>query len=455
MIHNLLQLADSLSIFNRPVVILDLETTGGDFYKDRITEIAFLHIQQGKITPISQLINPQQNISPFIENLTGISNNMVANAPLFSAFLPKILPFLQGSLLIAHNSRFDYTFLRHESQRAGISFAMHSLCSVQLSRRLYPEFHKHSLDAIIERHGLHTDSRHRAMSDVLNLAHYLQTALLEKNSWQQHAQALIQPAMLPEPLSTRLQNQLDAIPDRHGVCVWYNERQQIIALHTHEMAFRETVVLLNKQPEIAKYVAHIEFHPAVGHLHCHSIRAQIMHQHRLLPNEAVIRHGIHFETDAYDGCLKAYVRPIKSGFHTTPPHGLFMHPKAAKRELNIWSKQHGICPTQLGILPTTPPKDSPCPVTFITNCVPACLHHDADAHNQHVQAALTALPICDWGKHARVSICETDVISGQTQTFICDNGALQLDEQLWFMDKALLDTLKLKFKKHQEEIQTE
>ena len=96
-----------------PVVIVDLETTGGNLTDDRITEIAFLHFKQGQITSVQQLINPQKTIGSFVENLTGINNEMVASQPTFEQFAPKILPLLRGSLLIAHNSKFDYSFLKH------------------------------------------------------------------------------------------------------------------------------------------------------------------------------------------------------------------------------------------------------------------------------------------------------------------------------------------------------
>ena len=144
-----LRLSEAFTRLNRPVVVVDLESTGGNLYQDRVTEIAFLRFENGRVEHYEQLINPGKPIPEFVVQLTGITNEMVAQAPAFDQIAPDILPLLRGSLIVAHNSRFDYTFLRHEFCRAGIDFAAPALCTVQLSRRLYPQFYKHNLDSIV------------------------------------------------------------------------------------------------------------------------------------------------------------------------------------------------------------------------------------------------------------------------------------------------------------------
>ena len=100
-----------------PVVIVDLEATGGNTLSDRITEIAWLRFDNGQISHYEQLVNPQQPISTFITRLTGIGADMVADAPTFSMLAPALLKQLQGALVVAHNSRFDYTFLKYWKAR--------------------------------------------------------------------------------------------------------------------------------------------------------------------------------------------------------------------------------------------------------------------------------------------------------------------------------------------------
>lgn len=103
---------------------------------------------------------------PFIQRLTGITDAMVADAPPFVAVLPELLGLLGGAVLVAHNVRFDHSFLKNAAAREGVDLRVKTLCTVRLSRRLYPSAPGHGLDAIMRRHGLQTLARHRAMGDV-------------------------------------------------------------------------------------------------------------------------------------------------------------------------------------------------------------------------------------------------------------------------------------------------
>lgn len=149
------------------VTFLDLETTGATPLKDRITEIALVRFDQGVETVRWQtLVNPQQSIPSFIQSLTGINDEMVADAPLFAEVAEKLQTLLEGSVLAAHNVRFDHGFLKTEFKRIGVNFSPKVMCTVKLSRLLYPQFYSHGIDAIVERHQISGLARHRAMGDV-------------------------------------------------------------------------------------------------------------------------------------------------------------------------------------------------------------------------------------------------------------------------------------------------
>lgn len=457
MSHPFQALAEHLRRFGRPVLVLDLETTGGDFYRDRITEIAFLHFDRGQIRAVQHLVNPQRRIEPFVEQLTGLSDAMLEVQPVFADILPHILPLLRGSLLIAHNSRFDYTFLRHECRRAGVPFAAPALCSVQLSRKLYPEHYKHSLESIIERHGIAVGGRHRAMADVQALAAFLQTALAERGAgaWQWHAESLLNPLPLPEKLPNGLRRQTESLHDGHGVSVFYDSRGGILALHGHSRAYTELAQLLRRQPDHSLFqAASLRFHDTVGGLHSCFVRACLMAEHRLAPQEnSTGCYGIRFSADGKTGSLKARVVPLQAGFHTEPPHGLFRHPKAAKRALAAWAGAHNICPTLLGILADPPPAGGACPVSLLRPCSAACRSGDTALHNQSTAAALRSLPAGEWGAVPSVRIRETDPVTGRSETFVCRHGALLLPDGHWYTDSTLLAVLKDKFKKTRQDIE--
>jgi DNA polymerase III subunit epsilon len=154
-------------MLDRSLVFLDLETTGAAASVDRITEIGLIEVENGAYArEWSTLVNPQMDIPPFIEALTGISNAMVAGAPTFAAVAGELQARLNGKLLVAHNARFDYGFLRAEFGRLDTEFASDVVCTVKLSRKLFPGHARHNLDSLMERHKVACDARHRALGDA-------------------------------------------------------------------------------------------------------------------------------------------------------------------------------------------------------------------------------------------------------------------------------------------------
>lgn len=125
------------------MVFVDLETTGSTGTVDRITEIGIVEIHEdGEVREWSSLVNPQTSIPGFIQSLTGITNDMVAGAPTFAELADEVLSRLHGRLFVAHNARFDYGFLKSEFKRLGLDFKAPVLCTVKLSRRLFPQHSK-------------------------------------------------------------------------------------------------------------------------------------------------------------------------------------------------------------------------------------------------------------------------------------------------------------------------
>ncbi|MDE1183525.1 exonuclease domain-containing protein [Paraburkholderia sp.] len=152
--------------FDEPIVFVDLETTGGSTGEHRITEVGVVEIGPQGVTRWSTLVDPQQPIPPFIQQLTGITDAMVRGAPTFDAIAPELFARLDGKLFVAHNASFDRGFLRSEFRRAGFAFNPDVLCTVRLSRALFPAEKRHGLDALVERHRLVPSDRHRALADA-------------------------------------------------------------------------------------------------------------------------------------------------------------------------------------------------------------------------------------------------------------------------------------------------
>src|SRR5215831_9530030 len=133
------------------MAFVDLETTGGAAFDDRITEVGIIEVDEDGVREWSSLVNPGVPIPPFIQLLTGISDAMVEQAPTFAQLADEISTRLADRTFVAHNARFDYGFLKNEFRRTGHDFNPPVLCTVRLSRKLFPDFEKHNLDAIAVR----------------------------------------------------------------------------------------------------------------------------------------------------------------------------------------------------------------------------------------------------------------------------------------------------------------
>jgi len=205
------------------LAFVDLETTGATASNDRITEIGIVEVDaDGSVREWQQLVNPGQPISSFIERLTGISNAMVAKAPSFAEVADEVRRRLQGRVFIAHNASFAHGFLQREFERLGIEFRPSVICTVKLSRALYPTFRQHGLDALIERHALAVSGRHRALADA-RLVHQFWQIIQQEHSQEDIEAALnrLNPTLrLPAGLDPA---SLEQLPERAGLCLFYDD----------------------------------------------------------------------------------------------------------------------------------------------------------------------------------------------------------------------------------------
>jgi DNA polymerase-3 subunit epsilon len=161
------QSAPPFSWLDAPVAFVDVEATGSNPAYSRVIEIGVVAANaQGFEYEWSSLINPGTVIPYGVQCLTGITDEMVAEAPLFEDVAADLAARFEGRLFVAHNARFDYGFLREEFRRAGIRFESRVACTVRLSRRVNPDLPRHNLDMLIACLGLHITRRHRALPDA-------------------------------------------------------------------------------------------------------------------------------------------------------------------------------------------------------------------------------------------------------------------------------------------------
>ncbi|WP_342345888.1 exonuclease domain-containing protein [Kingella potus] len=401
------------------------------------------------------MVNPQRPIPPFVRSLTGIGDETVAGSPLFADLAQELLPLLRGCILLAHNSKFDYTFLRREFARCGLAFAAPTLCTVQLSRRLYPQFYKHSLESIIERHGIAAKSRHRAEDDVRAVADYLETALREQGSatFAAHASALVRPKP-PAALPADLEQAFHALSDGCGAVLWLDGENRPLHLAAYRHTFSEAAHWLAVS-EQAQQAASLRFLPAAGPLHALALKAQLAEQYVCRPSEkpaaaAVPEYlTVRLRSDGH-GCVRAKLERLSDGLSAERPYGLFPNKKAAKRALSEWARACGLCPKRLDILPQSHPRGIPCPAAISGGC--ACLSDGLETHNRRAAEAAHFLPVTGWGRAHTLEITETDAAAGMRVSFVCSGGAMRLADGLWYFDHSLPALLKEKFKKERHNI---
>ena len=189
---------------------------------DRITEVGVVFVDESGIREWSQLINPKTRIPAFIERLTGITNEMVLNAPDFENIAHELNTLLEGYLFIAHNARFDYGFLKNEFKRLNIVFRPNILCNVKLSRALFPEHKHHNLDSLITRHDLTVSNRHRALGDAQLIHQFWQVIhnQLDANYIATTVKKLVGRPSIPSHVDDSL---IQGLPDTPGLYLFYGE----------------------------------------------------------------------------------------------------------------------------------------------------------------------------------------------------------------------------------------
>jgi DNA polymerase-3 subunit epsilon len=207
--------------------ILDIETTGGKFNEEGITEIAIYKYDGHEIVDqFISLVNPEKEIQPFVVNLTGINNGMLKNAPKFYEIAKRIIEITTDCILVAHNANFDNRILTTEFRRLGYNFERKTLCTVELSKSLIPDLPSYKLGSLCKSLGIPIASRHRADGDAIATVQLFKLLLnkdVQKN--------IIKEAVItenPRKLASKLLTILDELPSTTGVFYIHNCTTKIL-----------------------------------------------------------------------------------------------------------------------------------------------------------------------------------------------------------------------------------
>lgn len=208
--------------------IVDIETTGSHASANGITEIAIvLHNGKEIEGKYATLINPQSPIQKYVQALTGITNEMVAEAPLFSAVALNIFNLLKDRIFVAHNVNFDYSFIKHHLQKEGFNLNVPKLCTIRLARKIFPHLPKYGLETICRELDITNYNKHRAMGDAQATTELFEMLLANDTSGELKKMMKGRNAeqYLPPNLDINKVNNLPYVP---GVYYFYNEKGKVI-----------------------------------------------------------------------------------------------------------------------------------------------------------------------------------------------------------------------------------
>jgi len=233
--------------------VLDIETTGGKFNEEGITEVAIYRFDGHEVTDqFISLVNPEKPIQDFVVKLTGINNKMLKNAPKFFEVAKRIIEITKDCILVAHNAEFDSRVLRTEFRRLGYDYEINSLCTVELSRKLIPDEPSYSLGKLCKSLGIPMSNRHRASGDALATVQLFKL-LLEKDNDKEIIQQTIK-YFDNRDIKDKLNTILENLPNKMGVFYVHDDNGKVIFIGRGKNLKSEVNKLFLKESRRAKKI---------------------------------------------------------------------------------------------------------------------------------------------------------------------------------------------------------
>lgn len=364
--------------------ILDIETTGGKYNEEGITEIAIYKFDGHKVVDqFISLVNPEKEIQPFVVNLTGINSKMLKNAPKFYEVAKRIIEITEDCIIVAHNAQFDNRILRTEFNRLGYDYKRKSLCTVELSKDLIPDQPSYNLGKLTKSLGIPMSNRHRASGDALATVELFKI-LLAKDSQKK----IIQESITQEPkyqMEPNLKHIIEDLPTVTGVYYIHDEQGRIIYIgKSKNIKNRINQHFTNtsrKSKKIQNQVAAVTFEKTGSELLALLKESEEIKKTKPIHNRALRRtiftHGLYSSEDEH-GYLNLTVEKIESDktpittFNTRQSSKTFMF--KAVEEFNLCQKLSGLYKTS-----------SSCFNYKLNECRGACVNEEpSDYYNERV-----------------------------------------------------------------------
>lgn len=402
----------TLPFLHERIAVIDLETTGTAATGDAITEIGIVRIEQGVVVEEwSSLVNPGVPIPPEIQALTGITDDMVRYAPDFAALADQVRARLEGHLFVAHNARFDYGFIKNAFRRMGTPFTAEVLCTVRLSRKLYPQHAQHNLDSLVSRHQLSTEGRHRALGDARLAWQFMQVAAREHSpeSVMTATRAILKMPSLPPQLDA---DALKALPEGPGVYVFYGVNNmpiyigKSVNLRDRVRSHFSSDHRNSNDVRLSMEIRRIDFEETAGELGALLRESQLIKTSMPLRNLRLRRNAqmVFIKLASLDQPLQIIKLDDADLENPVGLYGPYPAKASAKSLLTRLAGDHGLCWIAVGAQSI----EGPCFARQIKRCNGYCVGAETlVAHNTRLAEALAPHTFPVWPFAGAVAVRET------------------------------------------------
>ena len=338
------------------LAFVDVETTGLDPTADRIAEIGVVTVDAQRTSEWGTFIAPRRGAGPCTPRPSGSrSASLPETAPIFKDIAVELAQRLTGRLMVAHNARFDYAFLKAEFERAGIAFDAPVLCTVMLSRRLYAQHASHDLDALIDRHGIAATDRHRALPDAQTLRACWLAMEREKGrtAIADAVAELLAGPVTPAHLDPAL---IDRLPESPGIYLFYGGDEKILRigvarnLRSHLIDYFRLDRASAHALAIAHRIKKVTWHPTQGMLGARLQRIALANGPKRGKTRLGPTFSWHTRPDRYPSLELVAIASTASS-STNELFGMFDSERKARNALLRLSTRHALCHASLGISP--------------------------------------------------------------------------------------------------------
>lgn len=365
--------------------------------RDRITEIGIVLYDGEKIMDKYQtLVNPCRSIPPEITRITGITNDMVAEAPKFFEVAKKVVEMTEGAIFVAHNVRFDYSFLKEEFGRLGYTFTKRQLCTVRLSRKTFEGLRSYSLGNLIKHFGITVNARHRALDDAVATTELLEIILNQDYADQtvdQIVNAGIKTSKLPQDLSI---DTIHALPETPGVYYFHNTYGKIIyvgkSIHIKKRVMQHFSKTTQKAERLAKMVSDITYEETGSELIAMLLESHEIKAYRPEVNKAQRTNEYpYFIHHYYDSKGYLCFKWEKSSVKTRKNKNILSHygsKQGAQSHLAGITRELSLCQSKTALYD----KDGPCFLFKTKVCYGACIEEESpEDYNSRAQEGIEYL----------------------------------------------------------------